>query len=64
MTAVSNSQRWVLMNAYFTRIPCDLRRFPIGSPLVLTTTKWCPLKPGKSRMSPFHFLPSLGLHFL
>lgn len=38
MTAVSNSPRWVLMNAYFTRLPCDLHRLPMGPPLVLTTT--------------------------
>lgn len=38
MTAVSNSRRCVLMNAYLTRTPCDLRRLPIGPPLVLTTT--------------------------
>ena len=37
MTSVSNSRRCALMNAYLTRIPCDLRRLPIGPPLVLTT---------------------------
>lgn len=39
MTAVSNSLRCALMNAYFTRIPCDLRRLPVDPPLVLATTQ-------------------------
>lgn len=33
MTAVSNSPRWVLINAYFTLMLCDLRRLLIAPPL-------------------------------
>ena len=50
MTAVSNSRRGALLNAYVTRRPCDLRRLPLGPPLGLTPTKRCPEKPGKSNL--------------
>ena len=45
MTAVSHSRRCALMNAYFSRIPCDLRRLPMGPPPVLTTPPKVSVKP-------------------